>query len=229
MILRDILSAVLGEAGFLVPDSFVGSASPDDVQMVYLANRASAFLLEKSFQKLRKRTTITLTAATIYSLPDDFLELVPDTARVNGRIETLNLPTSPGEWAYLQSSTGTSNYIVKARILNDKLNVFSPLSGSVVSFEYISKYPVLSSDGFTYQRRFLADADSWLLDDDLLILEIRWRFEKAKGLPDWQVTQQECAAQRNAVMGRDNSSQTITSGDVSTSGAPYANLWVASP
>lgn len=227
MNLREILSAVLGEVGFLVPDSFVGSTSPDDVQMVYLANRASAFLLEKGFQRLHKRSSITMTAATSYALPSDFLELVPDTARVNGRIDTLNLPTSAPEWAYLQASTAASNYIVKARILDNKLNVFSPSAGDVVSFEYVSKFPVLGADGVTYQQRFLADLDSWLLDDDLIVLETRWRFEKAKGLPDWQITQAEAQQYRNSVMGRDSSSQTIITVDDGWSPAPYTNLWVA--
>ncbi len=227
MNLREILSAVLGEAGFLVPDAFVGSNSPDDVQMVYLANRASSFLLEKGFQRLHKRSSITLTTATSYDLPNDFLELVPDTARVNGRIDTLNLPTSAPLWAYLQASTAASNYIVKARILDNKLNVFSPSPGDVVSFEYVSKYPVLGADGVTYQQRFLADLDSWLLDDDLIVLEVRWRFERAKGLPDWQATAAEAQQYRNSVMGRDSSSQTILSNDGPFDPAPYTNLWVA--
>jgi hypothetical protein len=212
-----------------VPDSFVGSASPDDVQMVYLANRAAAYLREKGFQRLRLRANITLTAATIYDLPSDFLEMVPDTARVNGRIDTMNLPTGAPEWAYLQASTAASNYIVKARILGDKLNVFSPSPGDVVSFEYISQFPILGADGITRQERFQADADSWLLDDDMLILETRWRFEKAKGLPDWQVTQGEAMQHRNAVMGRDNSAQTILSDSPEHTGEPYTNLWVPTP
>jgi hypothetical protein len=228
MTLRDVLSAVLGEAGFLVPTSFVGSTSPDDVQMVYLANRASAFVLEKGFQKLHKRTNITLTTATEYDLPADFLELVPDTARVNGRIDTLNLPTSAPMWAYLQASTAASNYIVKARLLDNKLAIFSPSPGDVVSFEYVSQYPILGADGITYQQRFLADLDSWLLDDDLLILETRWRFERAKGLGDWQVTQLESQKYANSVMGRDSGSQSIIAQEPGCFPEPYTNLWVPS-
>lgn len=226
MVLREILSAVLGEAGYLVPDAFVGSNAPDDLQMVYLANRAVSFLKEKGFQGMRKRYSITLTTATQYDMPSDFLELVPDTARVNGRIDTLNLPTTPPEWAYLQASTAASNYIVKARFLDGKLNIFSPSAGDVVSFEYVSKFPILSSDGVTYQQRFATDDDSWLLDDDLLILETRWRFEKAKGLDGWQVTQAEATQYRNSVMGRDNSAQTILDTAEHWTAEPYTNLWV---
>lgn len=226
MILREVLSAVMGESGFLVPDSFVGSASTDDVQMVYLANRAVTFLLEKGFQRLRKRYTITLTSATDYTMPSDFLELVSDTARINGRIETLNLPTNTPEWAYLKASAGPTNYVVKARILNNQLSIYSPTVGAVLSFEYIGKYAILATDGVTYKQRFTADTDGWLLDDDLLILETRWRFEKAKGIENWQATEQECTEYRNSVMGRDNSSQTILGEPEAYSGEPYTRQWI---
>lgn len=227
MNLREILSAVMGESGFLVPDSFFGSTSPDDLQMCYLANRASSYLREQGYQKLIKRGTITLTSATSYALPSDYLEIVPNTSMIEGRIDAMDLPTDPSTWAYLQSVSSTSDYTVHARIINGEFAVFAPTVGEVVAFEYISNSPILDTDGTTYKQRFTADTDNWLLDDDLLILEIKWRYKKEKGIADWQTDMQEAAQYRNSVMARDKSGKTIGGSRYLLGGEPYTNLWIS--
>ena len=227
MNLREILIAVMGESGFLVPDSFFGSTSPDDIQMCYLANRASSDLREQGYQKLIKRGAITLTSATSYALPSDYLEIVPNTSMIEGRIDAMDLPTDPSTWAYLQSVSSTSDYTVHARIINGEFAVFAPTVGEVVAFEYISNSPILDTAGVTYKQRFTADTDDWLLDDDFLILEIKWRYKKEKGIADWQTDMQEAAQYRNSVMARDKSGKTIGSVRNTLGGEPYTNLWIS--
>ena len=39
--LKQILDAVMGESGFLIPSSYANSPNPDDVQLLHLANAAS--------------------------------------------------------------------------------------------------------------------------------------------------------------------------------------------
>ena len=226
MNIREILSAVLGEAGYLIPTSFFGSTSPDDLQMCYLANRASSFLREKGFQKLTKRATITLTAATTYTLPADFLELVPDSMMVDGRLDAVNLPTDAQTWSYLISQTSTSNYVVYARIMNGVLNVFSPTSGAILDYEYVSNAPITDVSGATYKERFTVDTDLWLLDADLIILETKWRFMQAKGLEGWQVCAEEAAQYRLSVLARDKSAKTISPNALGFLPEPHTRLWV---
>lgn len=226
MNLREVLSAVLGEVGFLVPESFFGSTSPDDLQMCYLANRASSYIREQRFQKIAKRYSFTLTTALTYPMPTDFLEIIPDTMMVDGRIDAVNLPTDPSTWAYLKSMTSSSSYTVFARIMNDLITIHSPTVGSVVQFEYISNSPVLAADAVTYKERFTADTDTWLLDADLLILEIQWRFLKMKGLPEWEAALSECKGQRNAVLARDKSAKTLGPKANDFLPEPNTRLWV---
>jgi hypothetical protein len=228
MSLRTILSAVMGESGFVIPTSFVGSTSPDDLQMVYLANRAANAIREAGFEKLVKRNTTTLTTATTYALPDDFLEIVPDTMRIVGRIDVANFPAQADWWSYLQSMAGPVGIPVNVRLINGLLNVYSPTENDVIAYEYISNMPITDSTGATPKASFTADEDLWLLDDDLLILEVRWRYLQAKGLPDWQLVAQECKNYRNSVKGRDAGSQTLTHGSIDpTAFEPYTPLWVA--
>lgn len=225
--LRTILSAVLGESGFLVPTSFVGSTAPDDLQLVYLANRAANALREAGFNKLVKRNTTTLTTATTYALPSDFLEIVPDTMRIVGRIDAANFPAQPDWWSYLQSMSGPVGIPVNVRLINGLLNVYSPTDGAVIAYEYISNMPITDSTGVTAKASFTDDGDLWLLDADLLMLEVRWRFLQAKGL-DWQSVAMECKSYRNSVRGRDAGSQTLTTAAPDpTSFEPYTPLWVA--
>lgn len=226
IILRDALGSVLGESGFLVPTAFVGSGAPDDLQLVYLANRAVAFLREKNFQTLIVRQTTTLTSATTYALPTDYQEIVPDTMRIVGRIDTANFPTSASYWNYLKGMAGPVGIPVNVRLIGDLINVYSPEVGAVLAYEYISNCPILTDGTLTPKKKFTADTDIWRLDDDLLILEIRWRWLQAKGLPDWQLVEAECRAYRNSVMGRESGSQTILQGDDWYSGEPFTPLWV---
>lgn len=223
---REIASAVYGETGYVVPDSFFGSPSPDDIQVCYLANRAAAYLREKGFQKLIKRYEITLTTAESYALPSDYLEIVPDTTMINGRIDAVNLPTTAPTWAWLKSQNSTSSYTVFARIINDELAINAPDAGEVVAFEYISNAPITDSNSETYKQRFTDDYDIWLLDDDLLILETKWRFEKAKGIDGWEVSAQESKDYRNSVMARDKSAKTIGQRTDDVLSEPYTRLWV---
>lgn len=227
MNLQEILSAVLGESGFLVPTSFVGSPDPNDVQMVYLANRAASYLREQQYQRLRKRYEITLTTATTYALPSDYLEIIPDTMRIVGRIDVARFPTSAAFWSYLESVNGPVGIPVNVRLLEGELNVFSPTEDDVLAFEYVSNAPILASDGTTAKQRFTSDDDDWLLDDDLLILETRWRWMQAKGTPDWQAVLGECVKMRLAVRGREAGSQTIGGIPEPPYGEPYTNLWVS--
>lgn len=227
MTLLQILNAVQGESGFLLSSAFVGSGNPDDVQMVYLANRASAFLREGNFQKLVRRQTTTLTTATSYALPSDYLAIVPDTMRIVGRIDAANFPASADWWSYLQSMAGPVGIPVNVRLINGEVAVYSPTDGDVLAYEYISNAPISDSGGVP-KARFTADTDVWQLDDELLILETRWRYLQAKGLPDWQAVAQECLAYRTKVRGRDGGSQTITPNAIDPLAfEPCTPLWVA--
>jgi hypothetical protein len=225
MTLKDILGAVMGEQGFLVPTSFVGSTSPDDLQMVYLANRATSFIREQQFQRCLRRSTTTLTASQTYPLPSDYLEIIPDTMRIVGRVDKVNFPCTPEFWSYLLSQSGPVGIPVNVRIIANELNVYSPTVGDVLAFEYVSNAPVTSSANVP-QQRFLADNDVWLMDDDLLILETRWRWLQVKGLPDWEAVFGECKNHRNAVRGRDRGAQIITGTPLVYGNEPYTNLWV---
>lgn len=65
----------------------------------------------------------------------------------------------------------------------------APAPGALV-FEYISKNWVLDADGTTTKPAFTADTDECLLDEQLVILGVKWRMWQIKGF-EYAAMQQE--------------------------------------
>ncbi len=58
----------------------------------------------------------------------------------------------------------------------------APPVGHTVAFEYASDYSILAADGTTWKKRFTADDDSFALNEDLLLLGLRWKWKAEKRL-----------------------------------------------
>lgn len=58
----------------------------------------------------------------------------------------------------------------------------TPPAGHQIAFEYASDFAIKAVDGVTWKKRFTADSDSFALDEDLLLLGLRWKWKKEKGL-----------------------------------------------
>jgi len=58
----------------------------------------------------------------------------------------------------------------------------TPTAGYTWAFEYASKNWILGTDGITYKQYFTLDTDTILLPNDLVLMGLRWRWKKEKGL-----------------------------------------------
>lgn len=58
----------------------------------------------------------------------------------------------------------------------------APPAGSTWAFEYISKNWILGADGTTYKQYFTLDTDIIQIPEVLVIMGLRWRWKKEKGL-----------------------------------------------
>jgi hypothetical protein len=90
-------------------------------------------------------------------------------------------PNAPKDWAYMQAMTftaPTSEY----RIMGNQL-VFipAPAAGDTCSFEYVTRNWIQSSSQTTFKDTFTADDDTVLLDWQLILLGLMWRWASAKG------------------------------------------------
>lgn len=57
-----------------------------------------------------------------------------------------------------------------------------PVAGHTWAFEYVSNNWILAADGVTYKQYFTLDTDTILLPESIVLMGLRWRWKKEKGL-----------------------------------------------
>lgn len=207
MTLKEMLNQVLSETGFGEYTEFFSSPRPDAKQMVGLAQREINDLSKHDWQALIETEEVAMTAATEYSLPADFRHFVGDTAFSATR--RAMFPTTPEKWAYYDARDINSGIMLRVRLISGALHIQNPNNGGTLRLEYVSNYPVLASDGTTRKQRFSADSDTIVLNDDLFMLGVLWRFRRAKGM-DWQPLLGEYNQMKRREMGTDKGSRTVS-------------------
>jgi len=84
-----------------------------------------------------------------------------------------------------------------------------PTAGHSWYFEYVSKNWILGADGTTYKQYFTLDTDTILLPEDLVLMGLRWRWKKEKGL-DYAEDMRTYEMQVKDDLGRDGGKQTLS-------------------
>lgn len=231
MTLLEILDNLLLECGIGTETSYAGNSDEAVSRLVSIANRASVAIVgEFPWSRLRRTYTFTMEdGVTEYDLPDDFERLIPDTAYANSYVVPMDMQTDEQQWAYLKvNGTGTGPRY-RCRIFDGKIQVHAPQASEEVRLEYVSNAPVLASDG-SRKRRFTADSDTYLLDDELLLMGAKWRYKQLIGQADWQGAMAEFQGYLLARQGADGGLKTIDTMDRDYPwGEPYTDTWVNNP
>lgn len=223
--LKQILDIALGSTGVNVPATWIGSNNLATANLVKaIANQSVLALREYPLQKQTRQYSFTLTSASdTYALPSDFLNIVPDTMWVQESLWRVDFPTDPTVWAYLTASAGPPGIWVRCRLINNFLEFYQPQEGMVVGFEYVSN--ALIQDGTTGEPKqfFTQDSDVWLLDDSLIISDIKWRYKAEKGL-DYSADFKMYQDRLRDFLGTQSGAKTIMPHDP-WNPEPMANLW----
>ena len=227
--LKEMLDNVLLESG-MDTESIYATSTEDSVRrLMRLANRSARRIATgHAWQALRRTYTFSLTTALEYVLPVDFRELISDTTFVDSYVHGVDMRTRPEQWRYLQVNVTGTGPRYRMRIMGNVIHVYQPQSGDEISFEYTSDYPVLDTDQETTQKLFDADTDTWRLDDDLLEMDIIWRYKKLLGLQDWQVDHAEFKTYDRTVKGQEAGAKTIygVDGSEMPNTEPYTDLYI---
>lgn len=94
-------------------------------------------------------------------------------------------PFSYDEWQYLMIF-GISQAVYNHTLFNNALYIYpnpSPPSAVTFSLFYQSKYGVYDSVAGTYKELYTLDTDQPRLPSYLMLMDIKWRYQKQKGLP----------------------------------------------
>lgn len=166
------------------PSAIVANSSPDAVQLLALINRTGREVAyTKKWQELLATHTFPTVASTAdyaagTGTPSDFKSFANLTFWDRTNIKQVRGPVSPQTWEALRSGSLVNPAFQKYfRIAGGTFSIYpTPDAVETVAYQYYSKYWIAG------QERFAADSDTILIDEDLVILGLRWRWLDAKGL-----------------------------------------------
>lgn len=186
------------ELGLGSISSVAGNPDTQVSQLLALAKREGQEMMARGvavggWQMLRKEYLFNLVPGQdTYPFPADIDHLCPQTYWDRSYRWQLLGPLSPQEWQVLKSGISPTGPRRRFRIFGGAF-VIDPLPAdtSTIVYEYYSANWCQSAAGVS-QRTWTKDSDTYLLDDDTMVLGIIWRFRRAKGLQydtekqDWQ-------------------------------------------
>lgn len=148
---------------------------------------ATTLTLEMESTESASGTTLTFARDT-YTIPSDFDRYISHTWWDRTNHWMLMGPQSPQFDQWQRSGIVTTGPRKRWRQIGHRPTVFRlwppPTAASVpeaLVFEYVNDGWVVDADGVTFKKRFTADDDTTLLDNDALILGCKWRMWQIKG------------------------------------------------
>ena len=189
MTLLTICQDAANEIGVPSPSAVIGSTDTTAIQLLAAANREGKNLVTGyDWEVLVKEENHTAIAnesqGKLTAIATDFERFSNNTMWNRTSDRKFYGPLNNTEWQTLKGSvqSGITNYF---RIRGGKLLMNPvPTVGDAIYFEYISEWWVdTTGDGDADATRYAADANTTILDENLITLGVIWRFLKQKGLP----------------------------------------------
>lgn len=117
-----------------------------------------------------------------YPFPDDIDHTIPQTFWDRSFRWQILGPLDPQEWQVLKSGISPTGPRRRFRIMDGSFYVDPvPYDNNQLVYEYYSLNWTRSNTGLG-QARWKADTDTYMLDDQTMVLGLIWRFRRAKGL-----------------------------------------------
>lgn len=188
MTLLSICQDALNEmAGFEVPSTFYGNGNGTAKQCLALVT-AEGRDLEKEYrwaELLTEYTFSTVAGTSSYSKPADFRAFANMSQWDRTNRWRLSGPVPSVVWQWLNSglvvASATNRWFA---IRGQYMMIFpTPTSADTLAFDYYSKSWIVKQSDASNTTRFASDNDTCRLDEDLLVLGLKWRFLQAKGMP----------------------------------------------
>jgi hypothetical protein len=139
-----------------------------------------------------------------YALPADFDYMINQTMWDRGYRWQVFGGLTPQEWQVLKSGLSPTGPRRRFRIMDGALHLDPiPYDSNILVYEYYSTNFCLTGGFSTASASlFTTDTDTYILNDDLLIMGIMWRWRRAKGL-DYQQEYKTYSDAMQRELGRD--------------------------
>lgn len=183
MTLLSIIQGASDRLGLTRPTAVMASSDPLVLSLLGVAQEEGKALAGRhTWQALQTEYTFPTVASTAsYALPSGFGELIKDTVFNRTRRRRMQGDLSPSQWQETQASLVTM--VNPAFRIRGSLFYISPTptAAETIAYEYVSLNWCQSALAVA-QSAWVADTDTGILDEELMILGIKWRWGKAKGL-----------------------------------------------
>jgi hypothetical protein len=188
MSLLSVVQGACGQLNIVIPTAIVAATDTQTLQLLQLAKVGGKDIARRlDWQILMKEGTFSTLAAetqvsSIASTFPNFARILDGTMFDRTQSRPVRGPLNEQQWQSrkaLAAQVGVEYYF---RIRGGAI-MFNPVppAGDAVYFEYVSNKWCQSS-GAVLQATWAADTDTALIDEDLLQLDLVWRWLKAKGL-----------------------------------------------
>lgn len=202
MTLLTIVQNASVELGLPEPSSVTTATDPAMRKLMKYANQAGKQLMSyHDWQGLivEQEFAALATQEQTNALPQSDYDRLVYNAMIWDRSAHIQLsgPTPQRYWSLIKAgiSSGVSGYW---RIIGGQLNVLPVMTaGNTLAFEYISKRWVVSATG-DRQSTFQADTDTCVVPafEDLLELELIWRFQQSRGFAQYSESLATCESEK---------------------------------
>jgi hypothetical protein len=207
MALLQVIQDAASQLGLRQPQAVFGSTDLTAQILLRFAQQEGRELAKwTDWQALTVQKTFTTLGQVVQTnaLPSDDYDRMAYNAEVWNRTNNQRYtgPTAQRLWQQLQNGI-TGGVTGWWRILGGQLNIYpAPTAGQTLAFEYLSKNWVLSADDDA-QDRWMADTDTSLLDEDLMVLGIVWRYRHSRGFPQYAEDMKTYELMKEKVAARD--------------------------
>jgi hypothetical protein len=221
-----------------VPTSAIGNASPDALNI----SQMIAFAQDSGRDALERANWIGLDIAysltgdgvkTLWPLPADWNRFNPGDKSPNGALVSTKYPLTPlygpvnAEDLNMLKALPAATVRPVWRIIGNFLELWPALSvAEVVTFNYFSSMWILDVNGVTRKKRWTADTDTSLVEEDIIMKGAAWRWIASKGLDYAEAFRAfEMSLARNA--SQQMTERVVSTSHVTTGGGPGGGFFGA--
>jgi hypothetical protein len=181
--------ATAPQVGWVVSNS--ASANASDFVYPTTVTAVNGNQVTVSTNAANTKTGVTMAfGQDTYPMPTDIDHLIPQTFWDRSFRWQLLGPIDAQEWQVLKSGISPTGPRRRFRIIGGNFCVDPvPADNNQLVYEYYSSSWCQSAAGVA-QSAWAADTDTYLLDDDTMVLGLIWRYRRAKGF-DYETEKQE--------------------------------------
>lgn len=225
MTLLTICRDAADETGITRPTAVVGNSAPEVQKLLRYANKVGRRIMKVAeWQVLRKEQTFTALATEAQTgiIPADFDRFVPETFWDRTNRNLISGPITAVEWQGFKAQSYSDTSRPKFILRQDSVSVLPNLTaGSALAFEYISKNWCQSSLAVA-QAAWAADADTAIVDEELLTLGLIYEFLEGEGQPSQSAAYAYEARFDLLLQNDQNNPAILSAGDVFGGGRHFA-------